>query len=286
MRIKLAAVILLLPTLLSAQERVTVKGQIVDEQGAPVEYVQIGVPRHGIGTVSTVDGRFEISMPPDTLQFFHVSYQAAGYPVSGPVDDLVIVLHEQELPPAVSIGGDTKEKYLLRSGKNLLKNMGAISISLEDGDFTGKEVGSVAQTKKPFLVQDISLSIQSNRIPGCVASINIYRIEGEEASFVNVLHKPIYFDVAFSDTPQQYDLHPEETLLLEPGRYFIAFQLVGCDEAALQAFLAKPMEERIHEMYITFFIYLKNSYLREAALGEMKHYPVNIGIAVKGLEYQ
>ena len=285
MRNKLAAALLLLPTLLSAQERITVKGRIVDEQGVPVEYVQVGVPKHQIGTVSTVDGRFEISMPPDTLQFFHVSYQAAGYPVTGPVDDLVIVLHEQELPPAVFIGGDGKEKYLLRTGKNLLRNMGAISISLEDGDFTGKEVGSVAQTKKPFLVQDISLSIQSNRIPGCIASINIYRIEGEEEAFVNVLHKPIYFDVAVSDTPRKYDLHPEETLLLEPGRYFIAFQIVGCDEKAMQAFLAKPAEERIHEMYMNFFIYMKNSYLREAALGEMKHYPVNIGISVKGLEF-
>ena len=101
-----------------------------------------------------------------------------------------------------------------------------------------------------------------------------------------MLHKPIYFDVAVSDAPQQYDLHPEETLLLEPGRYFIAFQIVGCDEAALQAFLAKPMEEQIHEMYINFYIHLKSSYLRKAALGEMKHYPVNIGISVKGLEYQ
>ena len=228
MRIKLAAVLLLLPALLSAQERVTVKGRIVDEQGAPVEYVQVGVPKHQIGTISTADGRFEISMPPDTLHFFHVSYQAAGYPVTGPADDLVVVLHEQELPPAVFIGGDGKEKYLLRPGKNLLGKMGAICLSLEDGDFTGKEVGSVAQTKKPFLVQDISLSVQSNRIPGCIASINIYRIEGEKESFVNVLHKPIYFDVAFSDTPQQYDLQPEEPLLLEPGRYFIAFQIVPC----------------------------------------------------------
>ena len=286
MRIKLAAALLLIPALLSAQERVTVRGKIVNEKGYPVEYVQVGVPRHQIGTISTVDGRFEISMPPDTLQFFHVSYQAAGYPVAGPVDDLVIVLHEQELPPAVSIGGDTKEKYLLRSGKNLLKNMGVISVSFEDGDFKGKEVGSVAQTKKPFLVQDISLTVHDNRIPGCIASINIYRIEGPEESFVNVLHKPIYFDVAVSDTPQKYDLHPEETLLLEPGRYFIAFQIVGCDEAALQAFLAKPMEEQIHEMYMNFYIYLKSSYLRKAALGEMKHYPVNIGISVKGLEYR
>ena len=285
MRIKWAAALLLLPALLSAQERVTVKGRIVNGQGSPVEYVQVGVPKHRIGTISTADGRFEISMPPDTLQFFHVSYQAAGYPVTGPVDNIVIVLHEQELPPAVLIGGDAKEKYLLRTGKNLLRNMGVISISLDDGDFKGKEVGSVAQTKKPFLVQDISLSVHDNHIPGCVASINIYRIEGEAESFVNVLHKPIYFDVAVSDAPREYDLHPEETLLLEPGRYFIAFQIVGCDEAALQAFLAKPMEERIHEMYMNFYIYLKSSYLRESALGEMKHYPVNIGIAVKGLEF-
>ena len=285
MRNKLAIAFLLLPALLSAQERVTVKGRIVNGQGEPVEYVQIGVPQHRIGTVSTADGRFEISMPPDTLEFFHVSYQAAGYPVSGPVDDLVIVLHEQELPPAVFIGGDGKEKYLLRPGKNLLGKMGAICLSLEDGDFTGKEVGSVAQTKKPFLVQDISLSIQRNRIPGCIASVNIYRIEGKEESFVNVLHKPIYFDVAVADAPRKYDLHPEETLLLEPGRYFIAFQIVGCDEKAMQAFLAKPAEERLQEMYMTFFIYLKSSYIREAALGGMKHYPVNIGIAVKGLEF-
>ena len=115
MRIKLASALLLLPALLSAQERVSVRGKIVNEKGEPVEYVQVGVPKHQIGTISTADGRFEISMPPDTLDFFHVSYQAAGIPVTGPVDDLVVVLHEQELPPAVFIGGDTKEKYLLRA---------------------------------------------------------------------------------------------------------------------------------------------------------------------------
>ena len=286
MRIKLVSALLLFPALLSAQERVTVKGRIVNEKGEAVEYVQVGVPRHRIGTVSTADGRFVISMPADTLDFFHVSYQASRLPVTGPADDVVVVLHGQELPPAVSIGGNTKEKYLLRTGKNLLKNMGVISFSLEDGNFTGKELGSVAQTKKPFLVQDISLSVHDNQIPGCVASINIYRIEGPEESFVNVLHKPVYFEVAVSDAPRKYDIHPEEPLLLEPGRYFIAFQIVGCDETALQAFLAKPMEERIHEMFINFYIYLKSSYFRESALGEMKHYPVNIGISVKGLEYQ
>ena len=287
MRIKLAIALSLLPALLSAQEHVTVKGRIINEQGDAVEYVQLGVPKLQIGSISAADGRFEIDMPCDTLEFFHVSYQRAAYPVTGPADDVVIVLHEQELPPAIFIGGDTKEKYLLKPGTGLLKGLGIITTSLWSGQPSGREIGSVAQAKKPFLVKDILFTVRSNHIPGCVASINIYRIEEKKESFVNVLHKPIYFDVAVSDDLQDFDIQPEETLLLEPGKYFIAFQVVGCDNEALQTFLAKPEEEKKNwEMTMDFNIFLKSSYVREVALGEMEHLPVNIGVAVKGLEYQ
>ncbi len=279
--------LLMFPAMLWAQERVSVKGRIINEQGEAVEYVQVGVPRHQIGTVSLVDGRFEIEVPCDTLEFFHVSYEPAFYRVTGPADEVVIVLREQELPPAVFIGGDTKEKYLLRPGSNALKNMGIITTALRSEHSSGRELGSVARTKKPFLVKDILLSVRSNNIPGCVASVNIYRIEGKNESFVNVLHKPIYFDVAVSNDPQDFDIQPEETLLLEPGRYFIAFQIVGYDEQALQDFLAKPEDKReFREMTMDFNIYLKNSYIREVALGKTESLPVNIGVAVKGLEYQ
>ena len=287
MRIKLAIAFSLLPALLSAQEHVTVKGRIINEQGDAVEYVQLGVPKLQIGTISSADGRFEIDMPCDTLEFFHVSFQRATYPVTGPADDVVIVLHEQELPPAIFIGGNTKEKYLLRPGTGLLKGMGIITTSMRSGHPSGREIGSVAQARKPFFVKDILLTVRSNHIPGCVASINVYRIEGKKESFVNVLHKPIYFDVAVSNDPQDFDIRPEETLLLEPGKYFIAFQVVGCDNEALRTFLAKPDEEKkIWEMTMDFNIYLKSSYVREVALGGMEHLPVNIGVAVKGLEYQ
>lgn len=287
MKTAILSALLLVPFCVFAQERVTVKGRIVNEKGDAVEYVQLGVPKLQIGAVSTADGRFEIEVPRDTVEFFHVSYQPAAYPVTGAADDVVIVMHEQELPPAVSIGGDTKEKYLLRPGMNVLKNMGVISTAIRSEHPSGRELGSVAQTKKPFLVKDILFTIHSNHIPGCMASINIYRIEGKNESFVNVLRKPIYFEVAVSDKPQDLDIRPEETLLLEPGRYFIAFQLVGCDEKALQAFLTKPEEERkFWEMTMDFNVFLKSSYVREAALGEMKPFPVNIGVAVKGLEYQ
>ena len=287
MRIKLALAALLLPALLSAQERVNVKGRIINERGEAVEYVQVGVPKHEIGTISTVDGRFEIDVPCDTLEFFHVSYQPAFYPVTGPDEDVVIVLYEQELQPAVFIGGNNKEKYLMRPGSSVLKNMGVVTTALHSEHPLGRELGSVAQAKKPFLVKDILLSVRSNHIPGCIASINIYRIEGKNESFVNVLNKPIYFDVAVSTSRQDFDIQPEETILLEPGKYFISFQIVGYDEQALQAFLSKPEEERkFWEMSMDFNVFLKSSYIREAALGKMDHFPVNIGVAVKGLEYQ
>ena len=287
MRIGLLLAFLLFPVCVYAQERVTVTGRIINGQGEAVEYVQLGMPKLQIGTISTADGRFEIEVPCDTLEFFHVSYQPASFPVTGPAEDVVIVLQELELPPAVFIGGNTKEKYLLKPGTKVLGNMGVISLALRSGHPSGRELGSVAQAKKPFLVKDVFLSIHSNHIPGCVASVNIYRIEGKEESFVNVLRKPLYFDVAVSNEPQHFHLEPEETLLLEPGKYFISFQVVDCDNEALQAFLAKPQEEQQYwEMTMDFAIYLKKSYLREAAMGEMKHSPVNIGVAVKGLEYQ
>ena len=287
MRTKIALAFLLLPALLSAQERFTIKGRVINEQGEAVAYVQIGIPKREIGTISTADGLFEIEVPLDTLEFFHVSYQPASYYVTGASDDVTIVLHEQELQPAVFIGGDTKEKYLVRPGSNVLKNIGVVSFALRSENPLGRELGSVANTKKPFLVKDILLSIHSNHIPGCVASVNIYRIEGNKENFVNVLHKPIYFDIAVTNEPQHFDLHPEETILLDPGRYFISFQIVGYDEQAFKEYLSKPEEDRkFWEMTMDFRIFLKSSYLREVALGKMEHFPINIGIAVKGLEFE
>ena len=268
---------LLVPFSLLAQERVSVKGRIVNEQGEPVEYVQVGVPRLQIGTISSEDGHFEISVPGDTLVFFHVSYQPASYAVTGPAEDVLVVLRENELPPAVSIGGDTKEKYLLRPGTKVAGDAGALVFEPKTGHTKGVELGSVARTNKPFLVQDIRFGIRDNSIPDCVVAVNIYRIEGKNEDFVNVLHKPLYVNVAESSTPQEFHIQPEETVLLEPGKYFISFQIVNLNAAALDEF---------PQMSLSTILYFKSSYIRKAALGKMEPYPVNIGMVVNGLEYQ
>lgn len=285
MRVRLLLSLLILPICAQAQDLFTVKGRIINEQGEPVEYVQVGIPKLQLGTISTVDGRFEISVPSDTLEFFHVSYKTGFYPVTGPADNVVVVLHDNELPPAVAIGGNTREKYLLRPGTSVLSSV--IDFYQSTSGVVGEELGSIAKAKKPFLVKDIFFTINSNYIPGCVASINIYRIEGKPETFVNVLNKPIYVNIAGSETPREYDVKPDELILLEPGKYFIGFQIVAADEDAIRKYQERPEEERdrwfLH-MYAP--LYLKSSYRRSVALGELKPISVNIGIAVKGLEYQ
>lgn len=269
--------LLLVASPVLGQERFTVKGRIINEQGEAVEYVQVGIPKLQLGTISSADGHFEITVPKDTLEFFHVSYQTEHFPVTGPADDVVIVLHDNELPPAVFIGGNTREKYLLRPGSKVFGSGGLLVFEPKKGNTKGVELGSVARTGKPFLVQEIQFGVWQNSIPDCVVSVNIYRIEGKNEEFVNVLQKPIYVNVAESEAPQEFHIQPDEIVLLEPGRYFISFQIVDCNEKALEGDL---------QMCLSTILYFKSSYTRKAALGKMEPYPVNIGMVVKGVEYQ
>lgn len=284
MRKALLIACLLVPFSLLAQERVSVKGRIVNEQGEAVEYVHVGIPKQGIGVISSADGRFEISVPADTLEFHHVSYQVGYHPVSGPEEDVLIVLKDSELPPAVFIGGDTKEKYLLHPGIKLKESLAGMGFDLTTGG-RGSELGSVATAQKPFLVRNIRFSILANYIPGCIAGINIYRIEGEPETFINVLHKPIYTRIAMSGKTQYFDIEPEETILLEPGRYFVAFQIVDCDDEAVRQIEAAPKRDP-KALHIYTGMYLKSSYQRHSALCKLEPLPINIGVSVKGLEYQ
>ena len=287
MRITLLLTLLLLSPCIFAQERIPIKGRVVNEQGEAVEYVQVGIPKLQLGTISTADGFFEITVPRDTLEFFHVSYRTESYVITGPADDLVVVFHQSELPPAVFIGGNTREKYLLRPGTKIVGNGGVLVFEPKSGSTKGVEIGSVAQTKKPFLVKDISFGIWQNSIPDCVVAVNVYRIEGKNEEFVNVLQKPMYVKVPESDKPQEFHIQPEETILLEPGKYFISFQIVDCNEKALEEYLQIPESERDwSKMRLSTILYFKSSYARKSAMGKMEYYPVNIGMVVKGLEYQ
>ena len=63
MRIRLLLALFLFPFCAFSQDYFPVKGQVVNTRGEAVEYVQVGVPGLQIGTISSPDGQFEISVP-------------------------------------------------------------------------------------------------------------------------------------------------------------------------------------------------------------------------------
>ncbi len=191
----------------------------------------------------------------------------------------VMIYAQEQLPPAVVIGKNTKDRYLIRPGAKVMGNQALGAFLLRSEQDLGREIGSFVQVKKPFLVKNVLLSIKENTIPDCIAAINIYRSGGRKESLI--------FNVAVSDKSRDYDICPEKPLVLEPGKYFIAFQIAECNKEDLKAFLAKPEKERgFDEMALYFVLHFKKGYGRETILDKMEHCPFNMGLAVKGLEYK
>ena len=156
---------------------------------------------------------------------------------------------------------------------------------------TGMEIGSVIEVRKEFTVRKISFEVLRNALPGCVLGVNIYKTEGSPASFDNVLTKPIYCNIPVSEEKTKCQIEPEETIILSPGKYFIALALVDCDRDLQEKWKDKPSwgkDERIDNSMtsIDFPLYLKSGYKRSKAMQDFESIPIGTGLAVEGTELQ
>ena len=259
MRLLFIIIALLSSVTVSAQDTVPVKGRVINESGDPVEYVHIYSLSNGFGAISTADGLFDLKVPECTLTFQNVSYEASIYAVSGPEDDLVIVLKHKELPPAVSYGGEWKEKRLL--GRGIPLSSGFIS-----PDDIGTEMGSLVTVSRPFHLQHIRFSVPGNGIPGCVVSVSVYRIDAGNTVLESALHEPIYLGIDMSGNLREYVAQPEGMVVLEPGRYFISLMLVGYEPGILERYLSLSDEERAGSgLKLEITTSLKKGYFRQTA---------------------
>jgi len=63
----------------SQLDYISISGIVLDEFNKGVAYVNIGIEQKNLGTVSDLDGRFELTIPDsllgDSITFSHVSYQ-------------------------------------------------------------------------------------------------------------------------------------------------------------------------------------------------------------------
>ena len=226
MRKSLLITYLFATTALCAQEMV-VKGRITDPGGQPVEYATIGIPGTKNGTLTSLEGYFELLLPKechDTLIVSHVSYSEARIPATIYMNSngiLDITMQPRVLEDVVVFNGKRKKAKLVNKGMRLPGCTTTMDIS-----FIGNEIGSVVETKHPFEISEIIFNTVVNSIDKAKLSINIYSADTIENRFRNVMHHPIYTDIPEGKKKIEHTIVPQERIILTPGVYFVAVKFV------------------------------------------------------------
>ena len=190
----------------------------------------------------------------------------------------------EELDAAVLTESRSKEKHL--GGKGMKFPGGSIFMTPES---VGKEIGSLVKTKRPFLVKSISFTVEENRMEGCKASLRIYRIDSKN-NLVNIVTMPIYQDIPKATDETTFNIAPEESIVLDPGEYYISFCLTEISQEVMDRWAESDSwsDEQRFDMYrqdrVYFPLYLKSSYTRDQSDHPLTKWGANIGIEVMGIE--
>ena len=190
----------------------------------------------------------------------------------------------EELEAAVLTESKSKAKKL--DSKGMKFPGGCIFMTPES---VGNEIGSLVRTKHPFLVKTISFTVEENRMEGCKASIRIYRMEGQD-HLVNIVSMPIYQDIPKATEETTFSIAPEESIVLDPGEYYISFCLTEISQEIMDRWAESDTwsDEKRFDMYrqdrVYFPLYLKSSYTRSNPELPLTKWEANIGIEVMGIE--
>ena len=270
----LFAMSLLAATSTTAQE-VTIKGKIRSEEGTAVEYATVGIPGTKNGTISGIDGEFELTLPQgcnDTIAVSHVSYgdvklPAALYRNNG--EALIVTMQPKQLQELTVYDGKRKKARLSNRGMKV-----AGGVTQWTTEKLGYEIGSIINVKRVFEVEELLFSTVLNNIENARLSINIYLMDETESNFSNVMHHPIYVDIPVSEKKNEHVIAVKENIFLEPGRYYVAVKFVD----------GKKQTDKREVML--FPLYLKSSYIRNSPVDIPKKIPVNLGLEIRGYEYR
>ena len=190
----------------------------------------------------------------------------------------------EELEAAILTESKSKEKNL--GGKGMKFPGGSIFMTPES---VGKEIGSLVKTKHAFLVKTISFTVEENRMEGCRASIRIYRME-DAGNLVNIVTMPIYQDIPKATDETTFSIAPEESIVLDPGEYYISFCLTEISQEIMDRWAESDSwsDEQRFNMYrqdrVYFPLYLKSSYTRKRSDHPLTKWGANIGIEIMGIE--
>lgn len=187
----------------------------------------------------------------------------------------------EELDAAVVKDSKRKDKNLDGKGIKLPS-----VIMMMNPESVGQEIGSIIEVKHSFLVKSICFVVKENRMEGCKARINIYRLTDNNLD--NIVTMPIYQEIPRTEKKTTFSIAPEENLELQPGEYYISFALSDISEAIEAKWVnsktwdGKERYANQLEDCIYFPVYVKSSYSRKNTDSPLTKWKYNIGMSVRG----
>ena len=160
-------------------------------------------------------------------------------------------------------------------------------IMMMNPESVGQEIGSIIEVKHPFLVKSICFTVKENRMEGCKARINIYRLT-DSNNLDNIVTMPIYQEIPRTEKKTTFSIAPEENLELQPGEYYISFALSDISEATEAKWVNSKTwdgkERYVNQLEDSMFfpVYVKSSYSRSTAEQPLEKWKYNIGMTVRG----
>jgi hypothetical protein len=183
------------------------KGIIVNSKnGNPIEYVNVGVIKKNIGTVSDNKGKYSINLVAefdnDTLMFSCIGYQPYLIKVSEfknlgqkdiLLDERIFELNEVIVRPKVF-----KHKIL-----GVTANLKSINAGFKENQL-GYECGVMLKIKKSAILERLDINIASCSYDTVFYRINIYKVKGD-MNFTNILEHPIYLKLATDEVKDKIE---------------------------------------------------------------------------------
>jgi len=244
-----------------------ISGIVLNEDGnLPIEYVNIGVIKRNIGTVSDINGKYKLiigsEFDDDTLQFSSIGY----YPFKIKIAELkkktnkniflkkkIFSLNEVIIKPIIfkpkTLGVTTKFKN--------------ISSGFKD-NFLGYECGILMKVKKTAYIKSVNINIAYCSYDTIFYRLNIYKVNGE-MDFENILKEPIYIKMSkdMVNNVIKIDLHSKNIIV--DGDFLVTLEHV----------------KDLGEGYLTFCTSLtEKTYYRKTSQGDWKKAPAGISISV------
>lgn len=211
---------------MQAQEKLLAGAVMNAKSLAPLPYVNIGINKKSIGTVSDAQGNFTLKVDAsehlnDTLVFSHIGYESQKVPLKNIDANMQIGMKSSinDLEEVVIMGKAPKEKKIGRNSKGLgLTHANFYTYyEKEVDDRLSKEKGMRFRIKNNCFIKSLNFNISSNEFELLKFRINFYKLEDGIPAEI-IIQKNIIFEIKdaylgwFKVDLQPYEVYLEKEL--------------------------------------------------------------------------